>query len=843
LAVWGRIMTLVISTDDSIFTNDGTFEDAPAVRLTGSRVRFINSGSGRVASTSAAQPAIVIEGNGGTIINQLGGIIRPASQFSYDNTILGSTGIDRIENYGFIAGTVDLGNGADFYLHGQSASSPQFLQVNLGAGNDEAVLESFLTGKIDGGAGIDTLTINSSSFGVLYGYNMTNFEILRSAGNYVSGSGSGINLVGFSGLTEVAITGNNSVNLTQNSLNPGAAVTVAGGSFSLSNSSQVASITGSAAAEFFDIGTGSTVLGNVALGGGDDQFWLTFFGNVGTPTVVGTVDGGSGNDWIGLSGGTGQVIDLINYVGFEQINSGTFSGANSNFVIHHANGFNVIEGDTGPQSILRLVDSASPNARIWSSVLGTITIEGSTIVAQYGWYGLPTYQTLETIEAQTQGFDTLSTKFINSGTVTGDVLFYLGDDYYDGRLGTVGGRIAGFAGNDIILAGAGNDRLEGGYGGDYLSGGAGNDTLVGGAGNDRLIGGSGNDTAIFANASTGATFTRLAHGGIRVTTASDGNDIIKGVENLQFSNATITPPTAYAANDANGDGDSDLIFYSQSTGLISRTDFVGGVASGGAVLGDTLSGNWDVQASGDFNTDGTTDLVLKNASTGRFYIWTVTNGVQTAGFDLGTIGTNWDVASTGDFNGDGNHDLLWRNNGNGQVYVWTFDNAGHQTGGTSLGVLGTDWTAGKAGDFDGDGDSDVLLRNSVTGQIYIYTMQSGIVAGGRSLGVFGADWGLAATGDFNGDGISDIALKNTATGQFYLFQMGADGTATGSNLGIIGTDWNIAAVGDYNKDGTDDILWRNTTTGQVYEWAMADGHQAASGSGNVGMLTADQIIV
>jgi RTX calcium-binding nonapeptide repeat (4 copies)/FG-GAP-like repeat/FG-GAP repeat len=555
------------------------------------------------------------------------------------------------------------------------------------------------------------------------------------------------------------------------------------------------------------------------------------------------VDGGSGNDWIGLSGGTGQVIDLTNYTGFERINSGTFSGANSSFVLLHADGFNIIEGDTGAQSHLRLVDSVSPDARIWSSVLGSVTIEGSTVVAQYGNYGLPQYGTLESVESQTQGFDTLSTRFINSATVTGDVLFYLGDDYYDGRLGTVGGRIAGLAGNDTLLAGAGNDRLDGGFGGDFLSGGAGNDTLNGGADNDKLIGGAGNDTAIFSGSSTSAIFTRLANGSVRVTTASNGNDIVRGVENLQFSNTTIAPPNAYAAHDANGDGDSDLIFYSQSSGLISRTDFASGTAAGNGVVGNTLSGDWDVQASGDFNYDGTSDLVLKNAVTGQFYVWTVTNGVQTGGFNLGTIGTNWNVASTGDFNADGNHDLLWRDSSNGHLYAWTFNASGVQTGSASLGIIGTDWTASKSGDFDGDGDSDVLLRNSNTGQVYIYTMQSGLLAGGRSVGVFGTDWGLAATGDFNGDGISDIILKNSATGQFYEFLMNSDGSSTGVNLGIIGTDWNIATSGDYNKDGTDDILWRNTSTGQVYLWAMEDGLQAATGSGSLGVFSADAVII
>jgi Bacterial Ig domain/FG-GAP-like repeat/RTX calcium-binding nonapeptide repeat (4 copies) len=406
------------------------------------------------------------------------------------------------------------------------------------------------------------------------------------------------------------------------------------------------------------------------------------------------------------------------------------------------------------------------------------------------------------------------------------------------RLIYVGSTNAAFIG----IGNSSDNSINGRNGDDRLYGAGGNDNIRGNLGNDRIIGGSGTDTASYTAAIGEANVTRLANGTLRVITTNEGTDYLRGVETLRFFDATQTL-TAYAAQDSNGDGDSDGLYFSQSTGLIYRTDFVNGAAVTNTVLGNMGSGDWDVQASGDFNYDGASDLVLKNAVTGQFYVWTVTNGVQTGGFNLGTIGTNWNIASTGDFNADGNHDLLWRDASNGHLYVWTFNASGAQTGSASLGIIGTDWTAGKSGDFDGDGDSDVLLRNSNTGQVYIYTMQSGLLAGGRSVGVFGTDWGLAATGDFNGDGISDIILKNSATGQFYEFLMNSDGSSTGVNLGIIGTDWNIATSGDYNKDGTDDILWRNTSTGQTYLWAMEDGIQAATGSGSLGPIANDLVIV
>ena len=444
----------------------------------------------------------------------------------------------------------------------------------------------------------------------------------------------------------------------------------------------------------------------------------------------------------------------------------------------------------------------------------------------------------------------IGTGVASGGYAQGDMLFSIervvGSSFDDVITGTLGA--------DILFGGAGADILNGDDGDDKIFGGNGNDMITGGRNFNLIDGGLGFDTASYALHSSSAQITRFVNGTVRVVVQPNApfvsiSDTLRHVERLQFSDASVSGNTP--RQDINGDGDTDLLYYSNSSGSILSANFENGAFTQTNLLGDTLSGNWDVQASGDFNADGVADVVLKNAATGRFYIWNVTNGVQSGGSDLGTIGVNWNISSTGDFNADGNHDLLWRDSNNGHVYLWYLNNAGQQVAGASLGVLGTSWSVGKAGDFDGDGDSDVLLRNSVTGELYLYVLyyNLGLAETGvnfslsKSLGVFGADWSLANTGDFNGDGRSDIALKNTTTGQFYLFLMNADLTYSGSSLGIIGTDWNIATTGDYNGDGTDDIMWRNATTGQVYLWAMEDGVQAATGSGSIGVFGADAVIV
>ena len=403
-------------------------------------------------------------------------------------------------------------------------------------------------------------------------------------------------------------------------------------------------------------------------------------------------------------------------------------------------------------------------------------------------------------------------------------------------------------GNDranIIVGGDGNDHLLGGLGIDTLVGGSGFDVLVGGGGLDRFegtiadlngdvisdmslgesinisnaaLGGfafSWNGTQLGIGAST-VTLNGLSRGHFKTQAGPMG-----GVDMIWAANAV--------ARDVDGNGTSDVLYYSASDGRIGGLAMQNGANAGVIpVVGDPGSGAWGVQASGDFNADGTADVALKNSATGQFYLWTIANGHQTGGRSLGTIGTSWDIRSAGDYNGDGNSDILWRDSSNGHLYVWNINTQMALSGSTSLGVIGTNWDAGQSGDFDGDGDSDVLLRNSDNGHVYIFEMQNGLVTDGHSMGVFGTDWILQATGDYNGDGRGDIALKNTASGQFYSFLMHADYSATGNNIGTIGTDWNIAASGDYNGDGTDDILWRNATTGQLYQWQMDNtGHQAS----------------
>lgn len=83
-----------------------------------------------------------------------------------------------------------------------------------------------------------------------------------------------------------------------------------------------------------------------------------------------------------------------------------------------------------------------------------------------------------------------------------------------------------------------NNNLTGTAENDTLLGGLGDDTLQGGAGNDILSGGSGLDTVVFPGAYSAYAVTQSPTGALKVS-GPDGNDVLLGIEMLEFSDVTL----------------------------------------------------------------------------------------------------------------------------------------------------------------------------------------------------------------------------------------------------------------------------------------------------------------
>jgi Ca2+-binding RTX toxin-like protein len=102
-----------------------------------------------------------------------------------------------------------------------------------------------------------------------------------------------------------------------------------------------------------------------------------------------------------------------------------------------------------------------------------------------------------------------------------------GDDFADGG-----------DGDDTIFGGLGNDLLTGGAGNDSIRGGDGNDTITGGPGNDFIEGGLGFDIAVFPGLK-GDYRVEILDQEVIVTSPTEGRDILKNMEILQFGDGAV----------------------------------------------------------------------------------------------------------------------------------------------------------------------------------------------------------------------------------------------------------------------------------------------------------------
>jgi Ca2+-binding RTX toxin-like protein len=488
-------VTLQISTDDTSYVNADTLSGAPAVLISGNNVTFTNATGATISSTSSGQPAITVTGIGSHLINRAGA--RVEATFSNYDAIRGGSGGDVVDNYGAISGWTRLGDGGDTFNQYFSSASVPTASVDLGDGDDTYNLligsGSALFGNVTGGAGTDRLNIAASD-SIVYGFYFTGFEHLTLGANVY-------NLVSFSNLASLTLTPG-ALNNFITSVNPNVDVALDRNNFFIGPGSSFRNITGSANSESLVLNANSTSgasrIGSAHLGDGNDQVTISTLDDASpVPIVTDVIDGGAGSDTLLVNSRSSQTHDLTRYVGFETLSVMRQTYDTSTTArIAHASGFGTISC-SGSEAFL-LSDTYLPNAVVNGGSLGVLTLDATTTIGRTSSY----YYTTSTPDQQL-GNTQYNLSITNNGTIVGAVQLYLGDDFYDGRLGVTGGTIFGYAGNDTLYGGVGNERIEGGYGNDTLDGGGGNNTLLGGAGNDRLIvAATGSGTTIDGGADT-----------------------------------------------------------------------------------------------------------------------------------------------------------------------------------------------------------------------------------------------------------------------------------------------------------------------------------------------------
>lgn len=573
-----------LTGDGSAFRNETDTEGEPAFRLLGNNIGFTNTASIIGTDTRTAFPsayAIEMVGVGNTIINTVSGTLGAAGS----PTVRGSSGDDRIENAGLLAGNIDLGEGSDTIL--DTSGRLTNAEIRLGPGDDRFIISQRndvgnsiggFAGVLRGDEGYDTVVLDRVAAKRWYWF-ASAFERLEFIGDD-SGSSTLLS-ISEDDIISLDVQGFR-LNLTESAL-PGVSATISGGWLILGGEDQgnratvLGSVTGGSGRDILEVGWGR-IASRVDLGGGDDDFRLSD-----ARADVSEVSGGDGNDTFGL--------------------------------IRLNTGIQIYDGGEGIDMLSFSRYDESVNVSLMFSGSGSV---GNTVIHS--------------------NFEDLQGTAFNDTLEGSDVANRL--DGLDGN-----DEIFGLAGDDTLSGWAGDDILEGGNGDDRINGGDGNDiaTYADSASNytvtqltngsvtvvdKRSSGGTGNDTL------TGIETLRFAGVPVRLADAGSIFSISAATADQPEGNGGSKTFTFTIIRTGNTSGAASVTWAVTGSGgaaaAASGADFVGAALPGGTI--DFVSGETSkvitINVNGDtnFEPDEGFTMTLQAPSVGAVLATTAATG-------------------------------------------------------------------------------------------------------------------------------------------------------------------------------------------------------------------------
>lgn len=474
------------------------------------------------------------------------------------DTIIGGAGNDTISG----AGGNDIitgGDGNDQITEGVAGTA----SVDAGAGDDIVTFSGTVdsTDTLNGGAGTDTLVINSTDVttvnglgfaaGVAFNSHVTNFENLSIAALLTSGTATNIlDVSRFNNISKVTLTGDNGAistkvqGLIANSTFDIQAAQTAGANITLAladatGTSDVINVAAntSATADFKTITTTGIETVNITSNDTDTTADATVTANAAhtitlvdaTATTV-TVAGNSASLNLVLTGDTAITsLSAASYAGaltatLVGTGAASLTGGAGADVLTGGSGSDVITGGAGADTIV--------------GGLGSDTLDGGTGANQLDASGMVGV-TDDGVVTSTGAVINLGATSVSAATVNTALSLVAGKFISGATAAVAAGHASYLFGSNAANAGAASDtisnftKIVGTTGSDYIVGNAaGSQTITGGTGADYMKGGTGADTFVMSTntsiARTAQSFAGAAIAAADTITFGNGLDIISG---------------------------------------------------------------------------------------------------------------------------------------------------------------------------------------------------------------------------------------------------------------------------------------------------------------------------